>query len=510
MPIRIRLIFGFALLFVVMAIGAFSALGPVIQLSNISKETIGIVVERVEQVSNMGTHLAEHRQAELGYALSTDPTNATLYRALMDKHWQELQRSIEQYERMIDDPARRADYEAFLIHVNGYEAYLREFLALAEEGRRAEAQRLLASFENEVDGMMYLILRLRSQEKEVSSELGQAAQRSASRSWYLFLITTFFVGVVEVGLGWYIWRSLSGGFKGLLEGTHAVSQGDFSRPVPVRSRDEFGQLASSFNSMMTFLKESREENWRLNQEALKLREDHVRLLRESLAKIVGAQEEERQRVARELHDQAGQALTVLQLGLAQLERETDSPQVKEQAASLRTLTVETMEEIRNLALDLRPAALDELGLIPALQGLIRDFSERLGVPIELEVSGLERRLPSEVEVTLFRAIQEGLTNLAKHSRATRARVNLRADTTKLEVHVEDNGVGFNVAEVVGSPKQRSLGLFGIQERVNLLGGSSQVQSEPGKGTKLIISVPLVWEAAIKERRHGEDKSTSGG
>lgn len=320
--------------------------------------------------------------------------------------------------------------------------------------------------------------------------VGGAFFALASRSWHFFLVTTLIVGVVEVGLGWYIWRSLSGGLRRLLQATREVSQGDLSQPVPVTSGDEFGELARSFNAMMLSLRQSQDENLRLTQEALRMREERVRLLQESLVRVVQAQEEERQRVARELHDQAGQALTAIRLGLAQLERETTSPQVKEQAASLRALTADTMEEIRNLALDLRPAALDELGLVPALREMVRDFSRRVGFPINLEVSGLEKRLPLEIEVALFRAIQEGLTNVAKHSRATHACVNLKADATRLEVGVEDNGVGFSVAEVVGALGRRSLGLFGIQERVSLLGGTSQVQSEPGKGTKLTISVPL--------------------
>ena len=331
----------------------------------------------------------------------------------------------------------------------------------------------------------------------------------ASRSWTIFIVTTVIVGMVEIGLGWYILRSLSGGFNKLLEGTRAVSRGDLSQPVDVASKDEFGELADSFNSMMLSLKQSQEENLRLTQETLRMREAHVRLLQGSLANVVEAQEKERRRLARELHDQAGQALMVLQLGLARLEQAADSPQAKAQAASLHSLAVETMEKIRNLALDLRPAALDELGLALALQEFIRDFSHRVGISMELNVSELDGRLPPETEVALFRVIQEGLTNVAKHSRATRAWVSLKPDSTKLEVTVEDNGVGFNVAEVLGCSGRRALGLFGIQERVSLLGGSSQIQAQPGKGTKLVISVPLAGNGAKSQEGAGNVSSRWG-
>jgi two-component system sensor histidine kinase UhpB len=148
-----------------------------------------------------------------------------------------------------------------------------------------------------------------------------------------------------------------------------------------------------------------------------------------------------------------------------------------------------MEAIRNLALDLRPSALDELGLIPALQDYVRDFSRRVGIPVEMEATPMENRLPPEVEVALFRVIQESLTNIAKHSQASHGWVNLKVGDRVVEVTVQDDGVGFDVDKVVNAP-QRSLGLFGMRERVELMGGNFTVQSGPSTGTRVHIVVPL--------------------
>jgi signal transduction histidine kinase len=490
MSIRTRLVFGFSMLLALMVSQAFIAMSQVERLTTISNEIASRAMERVEHVSRISTALAQLRGAELAYILSPSQETTSFYGEEMKRLWGDIEESIGRYRTVINDPKRLADYEAFLLHIDKYRDYHELLLSLTEEGRRADAQEVMAVSQKEFNYMTYHIQRLRHEEYDTSLMLGTVAQGMASRSRYLFGIATLLVAVVEVGLGWYVWRSLSGGLGSLLEGTRRVSRGDLSHPVPAGAKDEFGELARAFNTMMLSLRESQEENLRLTQEALRMREERIRLLRDSLLKVVKAQEEERQRVARELHDQAGQALTALQFGLAQLEREVDSPRLKEQVESLRSLTVETMEEIRNLALDLRPSALDELGLVPALRGYIRDFSRRIGIPIELEVTGLDARLPSEMELSIFRVVQEGLTNVAKHAMASHAWVSLRADGRRLEVSVVDDGVGFDVEKMLGSPERKSLGLFGIQERVELMGGSLKVESQPGKGTRLYIQVPL--------------------
>ena len=489
MRIKTRLIIGLIILFALVVGQTALAISYVNRLSGISTELANAAMVRAENVERLSTALAEHRGAELGYILGSRYNKSIRPQQDLESLWDGVGVFLLSYRRSLDDPQTIEEFEQVTLNVDDYARYRQRILAMTDEGLEEEARTLFTSYQDEFDQMMDQVHELRRQEFEGAMILATEARNSAARFWYVFAITTLVVTAAEVGLGWYIWRSVSGGLGRLVEGTRRVSQGDLSSLVPVKSRDEMGELALSFNTMLRTLKESQDENARLTRESIKMEEEHVRLFRESLVETVRAQEEERKRVARELHDQTGQALTSLHLGLGQLERSQVSPKVKEHVRSLRDLTLETMEEVRNLALDLRPAALDELGLVPALRGYLRDVSERSGIPVKLEVDGMRDRLSSEMEVALFRTIQEGLTNILKHSQASQALVSISLVSNRVLVMVEDNGVGFNVAQVLGSTGRRALGLFGIEERVGLLGGDLQIQSEEGKGTKLKISVP---------------------
>jgi signal transduction histidine kinase len=209
-----------------------------------------------------------------------------------------------------------------------------------------------------------------------------------------------------------------------------------------------------------------------------------------LKKIITAQEEERKRIARELHDETGQLLTSLILGLKLVESSSDAEESRKGIAELRALTQQTFEEVRRLALQLRPSVLDNLGLVPALEAFIKECAVKFGGDINLEVRGLDQRLPGEVEITLYRVVQEALTNVSKHAEATHAQVLLERRGASILAIVEDNGKGFDPERVLDSSR-KSLGLLGIQERVSLLGGRFQLHSEPGKGTKIMVEVPLV-------------------
>lgn len=234
----------------------------------------------------------------------------------------------------------------------------------------------------------------------------------------------------------------------------------------------------------------RKENARPHQEALKMREDRILLLQEHLSRVVKAQEDERKRVARELHDQAGQALMAIQLGLGRIEKYAGDPRVRKELDGLRSLTAATMEEIRNLALDLRPSMLDELGLVPAVRQYTKDFTRRTGIQVELGLSPFGGRLPGELETTLFRVVQEGLTNIAKHSLASCARVTLEVIGQAVIIQISDNGRGFDVTAALRNESKRSLGLLGMEERIALLGGRLSIRSAPGEGTTLSMEVPL--------------------
>lgn len=223
---------------------------------------------------------------------------------------------------------------------------------------------------------------------------------------------------------------------------------------------------------------------------LQLREE---LRRQLLAKVISAQEEERKRIARELHDESAQALTALIMSIqaAQdaLPREMDKE--RERLAKAKAQSIHALTEMRQMILDLRPTALDDLGLVPAIRWYTETHLQPLGIQFSVEMAGIKRRLPPEIETSLFRISQEAINNVAKHSHAKRADILFQIREKDVECVVRDDGIGFDVdARLSHKGPDMGLGLLGLQERVNLLGGSLSIESGPGKGSRLGITIPL--------------------
>jgi signal transduction histidine kinase len=206
-----------------------------------------------------------------------------------------------------------------------------------------------------------------------------------------------------------------------------------------------------------------------------------RVSRDSVRRVVEAQELERTRLARELHDETGQALTSILLGLRAL---GDSPET----AQIRDLVVSTLHDVRRLAVELRPKALDDFGLVPALDRLVETFRERSGLAAELEARVGSERFPPEVETALYRIVQEALTNVVKHAGARHVSVTLTLKAASVVVVVEDDGEGFAPGQVAVTT-DGGLGIVGMRERVALLGGRLEIESAPGAGTTLVVEVP---------------------
>jgi signal transduction histidine kinase len=211
-----------------------------------------------------------------------------------------------------------------------------------------------------------------------------------------------------------------------------------------------------------------------------------RVARDSLRRVVDGQEVERRRLARELHDETGQALTSILLGLRAVEEAADSDRVRAAVSDLRELVVETLQEVRRLAVQLRPKALDDFGLVPALERLAQTFAETSGIGIDLEPQLGDERLPSEVETTLYRIVQEALTNVVKHAEATKVSILLIRRDSSATVVIEDDGRGFEPAHV----RADSFGLDGMRERAELHDGRLAIESSPGACTTLVVEVPL--------------------
>lgn len=217
-----------------------------------------------------------------------------------------------------------------------------------------------------------------------------------------------------------------------------------------------------------------------------------------LDRVIVAQEEERRRVAQELHDEAGQALTSLLVELRAIELAEDMTAVNARAAELRALVADSLRSVQNIALELRPSMLDDMGLVPALRRYTQDYAARHGLDVELQTGGLdELRLKPAVETAIYRIIQEALTNVVRHSGASRVGVLLTRRNEELVAIVEDDGRGFDVTTAM-KQAEASLGIRGMEERASLIGGRLTVESEPGSGTTVFVEVPLAGNVSLGE------------
>jgi signal transduction histidine kinase len=241
--------------------------------------------------------------------------------------------------------------------------------------------------------------------------------------------------------------------------------------------------AVSFVQISRLEKRSEEERRRIERA-----EQELRFLS---TKLVQTQEEERKSISRELHDEIGQMVTGLRLELRNLEelRTASGPAFQEHLAEAKQLAEKTLRAVRNLAMGLRPSMLDDLGLAPALQWQVREFSRLNGIPATAEVDGDLDGLPEEVSTCVYRVVQESLTNCARHAQAKNVRVTLHGSRRRIIMTVQDDGIGFDSS----SSLSRGLGLIGMEERVRELKGKMAIRSQPKQGTILEVSIPMLPE-----------------
>ena len=215
--------------------------------------------------------------------------------------------------------------------------------------------------------------------------------------------------------------------------------------------------------------------------------------RQVLQQLVTAEEDERRRISRELHDQMGQQLTGLLLGLRAVHREAGDPGLAERIRDLELLATEIGRDMQNMAVELRPPALDTFGLPAALQNHLEEWSRRYGIEHDISARALAGvRLSPEIETTLYRIAQEALTNVLRHAGASRVSLLLELKKGEVRLIVEDDGAGFDVEETLATPeKARRIGVRGMRERVALLGGTMEIESAPGSGTTIFVRVPEV-------------------
>lgn len=209
--------------------------------------------------------------------------------------------------------------------------------------------------------------------------------------------------------------------------------------------------------------------------------------------MLHVQEEERKRISRELHDEVGQAVVAINAYLGATQR--DSPAepdslFRAQIAYIEKLLLGTMNRVHNFARELRPAVLDDLGLVPALRSYLKDYAERTGVLVHFERSARDAPLSAEQKTALFRIAQESLNNVARHAQATEVEVSLNLMKNGVQLRVKDNGKGFSMEQPRSRVEKQRIGLQGMQERVGLMNGRFEVRSAPGAGTTVVAEIPL--------------------
>src|SRR3954471_16841657 len=252
----------------------------------------------------------------------------------------------------------------------------------------------------------------------------------------------------------------------LIDRLEAIDPADFAsfeEPPSGGEMEEVHRLSQTFKRLLQRIEAERRRSGRL---------------------VLRAQEEERKRVARDLHDEVNQALTAILLRLQALMQDAHSAEVERELSQLKRLVNQAMEELLQLARQLRPSALDDHGLVPALEGQVRRFGEQHGIGANLRTRGEADSLGDDQQLVVYRVAQEALANVARHSGASRVDVDLTTRDGGLDLCVRDNGSGFDTD---GPPT--GLGLNGMAERARLVGGELSVYSEPGSGTSVTLHVP---------------------
>jgi signal transduction histidine kinase len=306
--------------------------------------------------------------------------------------------------------------------------------------------------------------------------LSDASMRAAlSALTAQLLLTILLVSAAGILMAVFLTWILSRPIIALVTATKAVARGDFTPRVPRWANDEIGDLAEAFNAMTGELAHTDE-----------LRRERETLRRQLLEKVIATQEDERRRIARELHDSTSQNLTSLIVGLRMMETQCGQCASPTKAADLREVATHTLDEVHDLSMRLRPRVLDDLGLSAALERLAHEWQVRYKIPVDVVIQ-LNERLPGEVETAVYRILQEALTNIARHADATSVSIFLEKRGDMMRAIVEDDGIGFDPAIQSG---ERHLGLLGMRERAELLNGNLIIESTHERGTSIYIEIPL--------------------
>jgi signal transduction histidine kinase len=333
-----------------------------------------------------------------------------------------------------------------------------------------------------------------------------------------FLIAGSLTTLIALLFAWGVARSVTMPLKALAQAAARITQGDLTTPIQSLGEDEIGSLAGSLDQMRVTLKTSVEaiaagkhqleervlartrELQTLYQELQK--QEHAR--GELIKKLILAQEEERKRIARELHDETSQDLATFLLS-AESSASNAAGTLKEGFLRMKAIANRALDSIHRLIYDLRPSVLDDLGLSSALRWIAENRLEAQGIDLVFNIVGVERRLKPEEEIALFRIGQEAISNIVRHAEANAVRITLEYGADVIRLVVEDNGKGFQTEEGVMAG-EKSLGLIGMSERASLVGGHLHIESAPEAGTRVKVEIPLMACDGSQVGSHGKNQS----
>ena len=431
MTLRHKLLLAFVVVLLLMVAQAGMA---VVLLTRVAEESAALVrptLDRVDIITHLEADLLQLHTLEHSLVVSSSATVREQSEIEIVSIQEAIHRRIAAYAALPLDDVRAV---AIAQIAERYEKYLTSQQVIAHAAGRGDSDEALWEYlrrQSQFQALDAEIHRLRHEEYRATENMQERMVEFATWARWPLGFIVILVVAVELAVGWYVSESIIRGLATLEAGARRIARERFGERVARPPEPELAALADTLNSVMEDLATSKTERLLLEQERL-------RLLRERLNQTVRAQEDERARVSRELHDQAGQALTALKYGLARVQQRGDA-RMEAEVQGLITLAGEAARQISALARDLRPAVLDDLGLVPALRSYARDLSERIDIQIQFSARGSIPRLSSDAETTIFRVVQEALTNVAKHAHAQHAWVELAVEDAQLAVRVRDDG-----------------------------------------------------------------------
>jgi signal transduction histidine kinase len=476
---RLTLALGF-LIAVVLLVGGFSLyLANSISESTDKIKTITGKIEHTDHLHFLMHHLINqiNRAIVFGKDREADETKKVI-RELEEhiRHYKDLEAEADLLKARHHDPTFRA-----------IEGELGVLVRLVEKIEGSLAQGLGASQE-ELVSIMNLDNRMRGRFDEFNhlhnSAIVQELRTSQTKMNIivgLYIVFLLLGSLGLIGWSWVVSKNIVSPIRHLASAADEVARGNFDKRVAVASKDEIGHLAHSFNFMA--------ERLRDHEEKLK-----------GLATL-----EERERIAQELHDSLAQDVGLIHLKIAEAEqvlRTGDASSAKETLKEMRKTAGEAYDNVRQAIFGLRTMVSKSLGFIPTLTEYLHDFSEQRGIAVDLKVSGNgDAGFSAQAEIQLIRIIHEALTNVFKHAGATRSEVRFEREGKFSKVIIEDNGKGFRLGEVMENGLQ--FGLKTMEERARVVNGDLKIETEPGKGTRVIVLLPL------EEKIYGKSPCSPG-